>query len=71
MKELLLNLDRIQKDKIKNGITINYVIDYGIMCMVNYTIGDCIYNKDLYYHKQYARDVDILLSELRRGGIIV
>ncbi len=42
---------------------------YGIMCMVNYTIGDCIYNKDLYYHKPYARDVDMLLSELRRGGI--
>ena len=69
MKDLLLNLDRIQKDKIKNCITINYVIDCGIMCMVNYIIGGRIYNKDLYYNKPYARDVDMLLSELRRGGI--
>lgn len=68
---LLLNLERINNDKNKYGITINYVIDCGIMCMVNYTIGDCIYNKDLYYNKPYARDVDMLLYELRRGGIIV
>ena len=71
MKDLLLNLEKINENQIKNCIKINYVIDCGCMCMVNYTIGDCIYNKDLYYRKPYARDVDMLVSELRRGGIKV
>lgn len=68
---LLLNLDRINKDRNKYSIIINYVIDCGFMCAVNYTIGDCIYSQDLYYRKPYARDVDMLVSELRRGGITV
>ena len=68
---LLLNLDRINKDRNKYGITINYVTECGFMCVVNYTIGDCVYNKDLYYHKPYARDVGMLLRELITGGIIV
>ena len=69
MNALLLNLDRINKDRIKHCITINQVIDCGFMCVVNYTIADCIYSKDLYYRKPYARDVDMLLHELRTGGI--
>ena len=69
--DLLLNLDRINKDKNKYGITINYVIECGFMCVVNYTIADCIYSQDLYYRKSYARDVDMLVSELRIGGIKV
>lgn len=68
---LLLNLDRINKDKNKYGITINQVIDCGFMCVVTYTIANCNYSKDLYYRKPYARYVDMLASELKRGGIIV
>lgn len=68
---LLLNLDRINKDKNKYGITINYVIECGFMCVATYTIAGHVFSKDLYYHKPYARDVDMLLSELRRGGITV
>lgn len=68
---LLLNLDRINKDKNKYGITINQVIDCGFMCAVTYTIANCTYSKDLYYRKPYARDVDMLVSELRKGGITV
>lgn len=71
MKDLLLNLYRINKDKIKYCITINQVIDYGFMCVVTYTIAGHTYNKDLYCHKQYARDIDMLVSELRKGGITV
>lgn len=71
MMALLLNLDRINKDKIKYCITINQVIDCGFMCVVTYTIAGHTYCKDLYYRKPYARDVDILLHELRTGGIIV
>lgn len=66
MTALLLNLDRINKDRMKHCITINQVIDCGFMCVVNYTIAGCIYNKELYYHKQYARDANMLLTELRR-----
>ena len=69
--ELLLNLDRINKYKIKWGITINQVIDCGFMCVVIYTIAGHTYNKELYYSKPYARDIDMLLHELRTGGIIV
>lgn len=68
---LLLNLDRINKDKNKYGITINYVIECGFMCVVNYTIAYCIYSQHLYYCKPYARDIDMLVSELRKGGITV
>lgn len=69
--DLLLNLDRINKDKIKYCIIINQVIDCGFMCVVTYTIAGCTYSKDLYYHNPYARDIDMLLHELRTGGIIV
>lgn len=71
MKDLLLNLERINNDKNKYGITINYVIECGFMCVVNYTIADCTYSQDLYYCTPYARDVDMLVSELRKGGIKV
>lgn len=69
--ELLLNLDRINKDRIKYCIKILQVIDCGFMCVVTYTIAGHTYNKDLYYHNQYSRDINMLLSELRTGGIIV
>lgn len=71
MKELLLNLDRINKDKIKYGITINYVIDCGCMCVVNYTIRGRVFSKDLYYNKSYSRDIYMLIYVLRRWSITV
>lgn len=69
MTALLLNLDRINTDRIKNCITINQVIDCGILCLVSYTICGIQYSKELYYHKPYAKDINLLLSELRRGGV--
>lgn len=69
MSDILLNLNKINEDKIKNCITINQVIDCGVMYLVTYTIAGQVYNIDLYYNKPYAKDINLLLHELRTGGI--
>ena len=71
MKDLLLNLDRINKDRINYCIKIIQVIDCGFMCIVTYAITGRIYRKDLYNNKPYATNIDMLLYELRRGGVKV
>lgn len=71
MKDLLLNLDRINKDRINYGIKIIQVIDCCFMCLVNYEIAGKFYSKEFYYNKPYATNIDMLLYELRRGGLKV
>ena len=39
------------------------------MYLVTYTIAGKVYSKDLYYNKPYASDIDLLLHELRTGGV--
>lgn len=67
--ELLLNLNKINEDRIKNCITINQVIDCSAMYLVTYTIAGQVYSIDLYYNKPYAKDINLLLHKLRTGVI--